>query len=190
MLAAYIAPDNPSPKDATPLPGDPHDWDNQIRYAVSGQGLTDPLAPLLVKAIIDQETGGTWDPEVVGDYNPDLCPTVYAPHPYGNLPRWQGGGRVSTAGYCSLGLMQVNRYYHRVTGDLLSGGSNILIGTQILAAWWRQYPAYWRRAVAGYNGGEEAARFYPNVEPRVLNYVDAVESRLQVLALEAGIVVA
>jgi len=141
------------------------------------------MVPLLVKAVIEHESAGTWDPEILGDPGP--C-GVYTPHPFGNVP---GAGRVSTRGYCAMGLMQVNRRWHSAGGyDLLRGADNILVGTQILGTALSHYPGDWRRALAEYNGGRVAAEAYPDGPSAA--YVDAVGTRLFVYSEQAGIPVA
>lgn len=127
-----------------PFPGGGRQWDNQVLYACNLYGMTDPLAPLAVKATIQHESG--WREDARGDATP-------------GTPAYRGDARYT--GYCSIGLMQVNRCVH--TGlaaryDLRDGNQNILAGCELLAAAYRLYMPDWERVFVAYNGPALAAR--------------------------------
>lgn len=145
---------SPSPEGglilSDPLPGGHNEWDNQIRYVCGLYGMTDSLAPLYLKATIQVESAGTWNPRVRGDAGP--C------GPY------RGDGYYD--GWCSIGLMQVHRPSHpglAASYDLRDGDQNLLAGGQVLAgafhSWWPDY----ERVRAQYQGGPGGARDWPGL---------------------------
>jgi hypothetical protein len=149
-----VAPPFPEESPTMPLqlPGGHNEWDNQIVYMAGLYGLSDPTAPLLVKAIIAHESA--WNERARGDFYTAIAvranPGAYR-------------GEAFFAGYCSIGLMQVNRCAHPQLAaqyDLRDGNQAILAGGQILAgayqAWWPDY----RSVLARYNGSGPMAVAY------------------------------
>lgn len=178
----------PVPSSPAVLPGGHEDWDNQIRYAASVSGLPDGAGPLILKAIIEHESAHTWNQEVIGDYDLSRCPQPYERHPIGWRP---GTGFVSTAGWCSLGLMQIHRYWHPFQAriyDLLNGNENILAGAYLVADLWHSF-GDWEKVLAGYNGGPDAGAAYPNVTAQVRTYVSNVGGTFRRYAGIAGVAV-
>lgn len=127
------------PLSTSTLPGDNHDYDNQILYAAgtvyAEQFRGDPLAPFAVKSIIWKEQGRSWqwDTNATGDNG------------------------------CSFGLMQINVCANPEFDALtmLDPNQNILAGTSVLA---RNYQASgdWWTAIKAYNGSGAAASAYAN----------------------------
>lgn len=153
----------PAPTDPTMpgpvLPGDPHDWDNQIVAAMNAVGIADPVAQVRLKAIIAHESGFVVN--IAGDYTG--APAQYGPYGPGTCVDLNGNA-VSSAGYCSLGLGQVNRCAHPqyewgsgwvadvVGGDLLDPNDNILAAAQQFAACFNQVGGDLDAATRCYNG--------------------------------------
>ena len=180
------APAEAFPVDATmtPLPGGHSEWDGVIRDAATNAGLPAETGPLMLKAIIEHESAHTWEPEILGDPSA-LCSGVYAVHPDGI----RNGRRTSTAGFCSLGLMQINRYWNSIyadTYDLLDGPQNIAAGADLVAGLWNSFQD-WDRVLAAYNGGPDAGRSWPSVSAGVRGYVLTVGGTFRRYAGEAGV---
>ena len=139
-----------APVIAPPFPGGHEEFDNQILYAVGLVGLTDPLAPLLVKAIIAHESG--WNARALGDAgcSKGLMQVNGCAHP--SLDRDRGGAY-----------------------DLFEPNQNILAGTQLLAGAWVWWPD-WERVLVAYNGpalaqaGTRSNRYSQAVAPRFVAY--------------------
>ncbi len=181
-----IGPPIPAPRVA--LPGGHEEWDNQIRYAAFTSGLPDGAGPLILKAIIEHESAHTWNPEIIGDFDQSRCPEEYPAHPRGFRP---GRGLISTAGWCSLGLMQIHRFWHPFearTYDLLDGNQNILAGAYLVVSLWNSF-ADWSAVLAAYNGGPDAGAAWPNVPAQVQTYVANVGGTFRRYAGLAGVVV-
>ncbi len=167
----------PAPRPAA-LPGRHNEWDNQVRYACSRFGMTDPLALIFVKAVIQQESG--WAVRARGDYDAARCPEPYRGDPF-------------YAGYCAIGLMQVHRYWHpdlASAGDLREPNWNIVAGCKVLAAAYRRWWPDWRRVYAEYNGGPDDGANWPNASAEVQQHVASVGAIYRLYAAAAGIVVA
>ncbi len=93
------------------------------------------------------------------------------------------------AGYCSIGLMQVNRCAHPGLGvryDLRKGDDNILAGASLLSPNWFAYPRDYDRIVIGYNGPAVAAAG-PPYPPSSKAYAKAVVGRLRIYAARQGV---
>ncbi len=144
-------------------PNDRGQWDNQIRYASGLYGFPDPEGPLLFKAVITHESG--FLESAKGDRT--------------GAPAYRGD--ASYTGYCSLGLMQVNRCAHASLAlryDLRDGNQNILAGGELLL---REVNLYWpdlERILIGYNGPAVAARGAPYSNQRYADSVLAWYGRL------------
>lgn len=149
-----------------PFPGGHNEWDDQILYVCNLYGMRDPLAPLLVKAIIEHESAHTWNPRIRGDR--------------GACGPYRGDGYYD--GWCSIGLMQVHRPSHPDLAnayDLRDGNENILAGGQVLAGAYRNWPDV-SEVLQTYNGG--ATR-----NAQTANYAANVGATFRRFAQEVGI---
>lgn len=160
------------------LPGPHNEFDNQVRYAAALYGMTDPAAPIFLKAVIQQESG--WNARARGDYDPARCPEPYR-------------GDAFYTGYCAIGLMQVHRYWQPALAssyDLRDPDQNILAGAQVLAAAYQRWWPDWRRVYAQYNAGAGAATAWPAVSAQVTAHVEAVGAIYRQLAAAGGVSIA
>ncbi len=154
------------------LAGGHNQWDNQIVYACNQVRMRDVRAYLMVKAIIAHESG--WNERARGDRR-------------SGIPAYRGDNFF--AGYCSIGLMQVNRCAHPGLGaryDLRKGDENILAGASLLAPNWFAYPRDYDRIAIGYNGPAVAAAG-PPYPPSSKAYAKAVVGRLRIYAARQGV---
>jgi len=175
--APWIIGGGGDPVGEDPLPGGHNEWDNQVRYACLLYGMTDPLAPVFMKAVIQRESG--WNVRARGDYDPGRCPSAYR-------------GDAFYAGYCSIGLMQVHRGFHpelAAAYDLRDGAEAILAGGQILAGAYRAWWPDWQRVYAQYNAGAGAAAAWPAVTEQVRRNVEAVGRIYRGYAAAIGVAV-
>ncbi len=163
---------SPLPAD-TSLPGGHNEWDPTIRTALSNAGFggTDvDRYGVFLKAIIENESG--WWQTARGDYNPNLCSASYR-------------GYRETAGYCSIGLGQIHRYYHPDLADgydLMDGTQNIAAMASLIAQLRGVVGDDMERIAAAYNGGQAAGLAWPNVSGQVSRYVANVTGRVQALS--------
>jgi Transglycosylase SLT domain len=126
-------PSTPAPAEITlaDTPG-PHVYDNQILFActspsASGNAFaSDPLAPIYVKAIIQNESG--FQARVTNR---------------------------NTNGSVDYGLMQVNSSHGFPVNDILDPYKNILLGCQVLAGCYEDNGGDWQAALVCYNGGAD-----------------------------------
>lgn len=159
------------------LPGGHNEWDNQVRYACLRFGMTDPMALLFVKAVIQRES--SWRVNARGDYDASRCPDPYR-------------GDAYYAGYCSIGLGQIHRYWQpdlAANGDLRDGNWNIVATCKVLSQGYHRWWPDWQRVYAQYNAGGAAAEAWPNVSAQVQHNVAAVGSIYHSYALQAGVAV-
>ncbi len=154
------------------LGGGHNQWDNQIVYACNQVRMRDVRAYLMVQAIIAHESG--WNERARGDRRSGIL--AY-------------GGENFFAGYCSIGLMQVNRCARPGLGaryDLRKGDDNILAGASLLAPNWFAYSRDYDRIAIGYNGPAVAAAG-PPYPPSSKAYAKAVVGRLRIYAARQGV---
>lgn len=148
-------------------------WDNQIVYACNQVRMHEPLAYLMVKAIVAHESA--WNVRARGDRRK-------------TVPAYKGD--TFFVGFCSIGLMQVNRCAHPEIGDrydLRNGNDNIVAGVSLLALNWFAYAGDYERIAVGYNGPAVAAAG-PPYPARSKAYARAVVGRLRIYAARQGIV--
>jgi soluble lytic murein transglycosylase-like protein len=152
-----------------PIPGGHNEWDDLIRQALQAAGIPPRDVDrygVLLKAIISHESG--WNPAARGDYDPSRCAAPYR-------------GRPETAGYCSLGLGQIHRYWHPDLAqqyDLLDPGQNIRAVAVLIGRLRATVGDDFERIAAAYNGGTAAGLAWPRVTNQVQRYVEAVTARV------------
>jgi hypothetical protein len=151
---------SPDPGLGAVIPGTPNDFDNQIIYALNQMGITDPLAYARLKAQIAVESG--FIPNRVGDYRRAGNPGQYRGYGPGTCTR-AGGATVSSDGYCSLGLGQVNRCAHpdlAANYDLMDPNQNILAAAQVWAGCYQAQGGDLDATTRCYNGSGAGTFLY------------------------------